>query len=453
MYRTLITLSNTRTMNCGRSLFTVLLCLGVLAGNAQDGAAHKRGKVSFAVNLSDYNFVKFARDSSLNYALHQKTLLGSGRANFGLAVVYWSPIISHVDFSGDLGGTFSNFPAFFVKGDSIGQASFSVYGDGLIHLKAFEHDPLVNPFITAGLGAGYFGKQAVLYAPLGVGLAFHFKQGGSVVLQMQMRKALTQGITNDFIFYSLGFAQAMTGSSHKKQEGRRKTLRIQNPLSATGPGNNEQKRTGAAQGLLREIENGNVISPPGAGTAELEMAIRKSKIAPISKEVTVTPMDDSDGDGIPDPYDKCPGQKGIAKYQGCPFPMLEDAVYTRMTPDSVTYRIYFDFDRSDLYSEAFAVLGQVMEMLRSDTTLTVSIAGYADSKGSIKKNMDVSADRAKVTRDYFLSYSIAPSRIKWAYFGSSNPVDNVVQWKNRRVEITIIKKRNLKESSPWKGIE
>ena len=59
--------------------------------------------------------------------------------------------------------------------------------------------------------------------------------------------------------------------------------------------------------------------------------------------------------------------------------------------------------------------------------------------GTQARNMQVSAERAKVAADYFLSFNVAVSRITTSYYGSSNPIDNVKQWRNRRAEVTIIK--------------
>ena len=123
---------NTIHMNCTRTIVTLFFCLCISVLNAQKEAAQKQGMFSLGISLSDYNFVKRVKDSSLNYAMNQKDLLKSGNTSFGFQVNYWRHLIPHIDISGNLGGDFSNFPAFFVKGDSIGQASFSAHLDGLI---------------------------------------------------------------------------------------------------------------------------------------------------------------------------------------------------------------------------------------------------------------------------------------------------------------------------------
>jgi hypothetical protein len=64
----------------------------------------------------------------------------------------------------------------------------------LLHGKAFKEGCRINPFLTAGVTAGYFERQLVVYAPLGVGLQFHFNSGAYLFVQAQWKMALTNGI-------------------------------------------------------------------------------------------------------------------------------------------------------------------------------------------------------------------------------------------------------------------
>jgi outer membrane protein OmpA-like peptidoglycan-associated protein len=106
----------------------------------------------------------------------------------------------------------------------------------------------------------------------------------------------------------------------------------------------------------------------------------------------------------------------------------------------MTYRIYFDLDRSLLLSDAFKTLQGIVAILKADNSLVVNITGHSDNIGTNAVNMQLSAERANITRDYLLSYNIPADKITTSYYGETMPVDNTQQWRNRRVEITIIKK-------------
>ena len=159
------------------------------------------------------------------------------------------------------------------------------------------------------------------------------------------------------------------------------------------------------------------------------------------KENNGCPVVDTDADGVADTDDKCPEIKGTLENRGCPIAFVDGAELIKTTPDSMTYRIYFDVETTNLSPDAFKVLKSIVEVLKADESLTISISGHADSLGTPKANMQISVERAKIAKDYFISYFIAPGRIKSTAYSSKKPVSNLQPWMNRRVEITIIKKK------------
>ena len=464
----------------------LLLCLSTTFVYGQKKASiesnkseKKQGMLSFSVNYSDYGFVKAVSDSSISYAFNRKGLFKSGNSSFGFGVSYWKGLGSHFDFSGNFAGTFSNFPALYVKGDSIGKASFTPQLDMLLHAKAFKENRVINPFLTAGVGAGYFGKQLVVYAPVGVGLQFHFRSGAYLFLQAQWKMALTDGIKDDFMFYSLGFGQH---KKPKKVEPKAEiptvdTAKIEPKKdTATKPNINTDKDTDG-DGILDMFDlcidvKGTVNGCPdndddgvadkddkcplvkgstrnngcpakdtdGDGVNDDEDNCPDVKGVKDNSGCPAGPAD-SDGDGIMDKDDKCPDAAGTAENNGCPMHILDGGKLLRSSGDSMTYFVRFDFDKANITSEAFAILGQIVKELKADKSLMINIEGHADNFGQEKYNMIISQERATVARDYFMSYGIAKSRIKTASFGSSRPYDLHQDWLNRRVEITIYKSK------------
>ena len=439
----------------------------------------KKGMLSFNINYSDYGFGKAVKDSSISYAFNRKGLFKSGNSSFGFGVSYWKGLGSHVDFSGNFAGTFSNFPASYVKGDSIGKASFTPQLDLLLHAKAFRESRAINPFLTAGIGAGYFGRQLVVYAPLGVGLQFHFNSGAYLFVQAQWKMALTDGIKDDFMFYSLSFGQHKKA---KKVEPKAEipaadtAKNVPKKDTALKPNANTDKDTDG-DGVLDMFDlcpdvKGTLIGCPdtdGDGVADKEdkcpavAGSLKNYGCPAKdtdgdgvnddddncpdvkglKDNSGCPAGptDTDGDGILDKDDKCPDAAGTAANDGCPRQILDGGKLIRSSGDSMTYFIRFDFDKANITSEAFAILSQIVNQLKADKTLLINIEGHADNFGLEKYNLIISQDRANVARDYLQSYGIARNRMKTASYGSSRPYDLYQDWLNRRVEITIYKSK------------
>ena len=117
---------NTNCMHIKFLKIALLLCLSTtLVYGQKKGVKNtdkKPGMLSFNINYSDYGFFKAMNDSSLSYAFSRKGLFKSGNSSFGFGASYWKGLGSHFDFSGNFIGTFSNFPALYVKGDSVGKA-------------------------------------------------------------------------------------------------------------------------------------------------------------------------------------------------------------------------------------------------------------------------------------------------------------------------------------------
>jgi outer membrane protein OmpA-like peptidoglycan-associated protein len=112
-------------------------------------------------------------------------------------------------------------------------------------------------------------------------------------------------------------------------------------------------------------------------------------------------------------------------------------------PDTFTYIIYFDFDKSKLTKESKVILDQVIEKLKSDASYKASFDGHTDLLGGEQYNLKLSASRESTARAYVESSGILRSRLNGMYYGKKKPViitkSKVKGYKNRRVEILIAK--------------
>lgn len=425
-------------------LFSVLLC-------SQTSAQKKSSLLSYNISFSDYNTPKAIRDSTLKDVLKDGDWFRTKKKSFGLTIGWWKSLTEKIDFSANLTGTFSNFPAYFIKGDDIGQASFTPQLDALFHLKAFTADAGINPFLTAGLGAGYFSNQVAAYAPLGAGLQFNFSEGAYLIMQMQWRKRLTQGITQDYLQYNIGFAQT-TG---RKKANSKPAPKISVPADKDGDG----------------VTDANDGCPDVAGTingcpdADKDDVADKNDLCPTEKG-TVKGCPDADADGIADKDDNCKNTAGLARYKGCPIPDSDndgindeedkcpDAAGTALNKgcpdikpqvkekvDFEAQSIQFKFASDELLDVSLKSLYEVASILVENPKLNLSIEAHADNRGLPERNMMWSERRAKAVADYFLNKGIKPERITYKGYGDTQPIaDNKTEAgrsKNRRVEMKL----------------
>ena len=187
--------------------------------------------------------------------------------------------------------------------------------------------------------------------------------------------------------------------------------------------------------------------------------------------VVIDSLGDNDADGIVNKDDKCPGHKGILKYNGCPVPdtdgdglnddedkciavsgpvtnngcPLFKETIKKISIDTTCYLVYFEPAKSILRSEAYSILTKVIQQLKANPKLVVIFKGHTDNAGSQEANNNRSLSRANVCSDYVASFYISRNRLSIMSMGNSEPVadltDPLVQWKNRRVEICVFEKQ------------
>jgi OOP family OmpA-OmpF porin len=148
---------------------------------------------------------------------------------------------------------------------------------------------------------------------------------------------------------------------------------------------------------------------------------------------------DSDGDGVPDSLDKCPGTPAGMKVDasGCPMTVLKTGEV------SWTFNnIYFDFDKATILPASYGILDEITAALVAKPHLTVMVEGHTDSTGPHAYNMGLSDRRAKAVVDYLVGKGIKPARLSSKGYGPDRPIaDNATKLgraKNRRVQFTKI---------------
>jgi outer membrane protein OmpA-like peptidoglycan-associated protein len=102
--------------------------------------------------------------------------------------------------------------------------------------------------------------------------------------------------------------------------------------------------------------------------------------------------------------------------------------------------INFDFDKSNLKSDARPAIDQVIMMLKEKPQLLVTIEGHTDNRGTPSYNQRLSEARAESVKHALIATGIDASRLSTQGLGATQPIaDNTSddgRFKNRRVEIT-----------------
>lgn len=107
------------------------------------------------------------------------------------------------------------------------------------------------------------------------------------------------------------------------------------------------------------------------------------------------------------------------------------------------YKIYFDYDRSELNAEAQSTLKKIAGVLQSNPSYSLDVSGHCDERGTIEYNLALGERRARAAKKFLITLGIAGDRVSTISYGEERPVDpksSESAWaKNRRDEFMLIK--------------
>ena len=158
--------------------------------------------------------------------------------------------------------------------------------------------------------------------------------------------------------------------------------------------------------------------------------------AGVQVDATGCPLD-RDGDGVPDYLDACPDVKGTKENKGCPEVKTEVKELFKKALEGIEFETGSDV----IEKHSFAILKEVVAVMKENTAYKLEMDGYTDNKGKAEANKILSEKRAYAVRKFLIDNGIEESRLKAAGFGGEKPIgDNNTEAgrrKNRRVEFIV----------------
>lgn len=179
------------------------------------------------------------------------------------------------------------------------------------------------------------------------------------------------------------------------------------------------------------------------GRAKPAMAVAPVEPPPVVAVVVEKdePVVDSDGDGVPDHLDACPGTapNTVVDSRGCPETVvISDDLRMEL-------RVFFDYDKSNIKPQYREEVAKVADKMREYPNATAAIEGHAskDSKRSnARYNQRLSEARANAVKSMLSNeFGIAPNRLSAVGYGFDRPIapNDTAEGKamNRRVYAVI----------------
>ena len=384
------------------------------------------GKNDFSNNKTSFGYGLYIKKQFTPYfSLRLDGVRGKLKADnsepFESGLVNSSPVTAfetQLEYSGSLNAVVNMFNIDMFKKENALQLYTSV-GAGLAGYK---------PTITTASGTTEFaGGKTIkeLIIPVGVGAKFKVSDGINIDLGWTINyvdgdnlDGLHRGPANDK--YNYGYAGLEFALGAGKQ------LAFHNPVAATYDEALAAKNT--------------------ANALKSDLDAQKAENAKLRSEMNDL-LKDTDGDGVADKLDKCPGTPAgtVVDGSGCPLvaPKPQVTIVTeedRKVVNEAIKNLEFDLGKATIRSKSYASLNRVAALL-VEKNFSLKLAGHTDNTGSKELNLRLSKERAESVKAYLVSQGANASRIEATGYGMGQPIATnktaAGRQQNRRVEFTL----------------
>lgn len=180
---------------------------------------------------------------------------------------------------------------------------------------------------------------------------------------------------------------------------------------------------------------GQRVGANGCGAADIQVACDRGVPEPKPRVVPAAVSSkarDTDGDGVADKDDECPGTPRGSEVNDDGCVKIEKVVLRGVN---------FATGSAKLLPAAHDTLRSVAAAMKVNKRIEVEVGGHTDSVGDEAKNEKLSERRAKAVKDFLVREGIDEGRLSTKGYGEDNPVDtnDTAQGRanNRRVSFRI----------------
>ena len=104
-------------------------------------------------------------------------------------------------------------------------------------------------------------------------------------------------------------------------------------------------------------------------------------------------------------------------------------------------RVFFGFDKYDVNPISRATLDKQAAWLKANPSVTISIQGHCDERGTRDYNLGLGERRANAAKDHLVALGINPNRLKTISYGKERPVAlgaNEAAWSQNRRAVSVV---------------
>jgi OmpA-OmpF porin, OOP family len=305
--------------------------------------------------------------------------------------------------------------------------NFLGYGiEGIFHI--LPNGPLV-PFVAAGVGGVHYSasydyttedKNNKLAVDYGAGLKYFLTE--NFALRADVRHVIPFDGMHNNLLYTVGFSFAFGGAKKATVTEGRAAPEAAAPVAV-------------------------IIDSDGDGVPD-NLDRCPGTPAGVSVDMDGCPVD-SDQDGVPDYLDDCPKTPAgvTVDKNGCPPPEpvvqevkpQAEAAPEKVEKGRITLNVLFDTNKDTIKKNSLKDVDDLVAVMKKYPDLNVTIEGHTDNVGKAAYNKKLSQRRAEAVKKYMVEKAgINANRLTAKGFGPDQPVASNAtkegRQKNRRVE-------------------
>lgn len=103
-------------------------------------------------------------------------------------------------------------------------------------------------------------------------------------------------------------------------------------------------------------------------------------------------------------------------------PVVEEQPIVRESEAGPLADIFFDFDRSELRSDAREILENNAQWFKANPRARVKIEGHCDERGTTEYNLALGQRRAEAAKRFLIAIGVDASRLSTISYGEERPV-------------------------------
>lgn len=186
-------------------LVITFITFGAFAQTASNKIVSKVGVKGQLIGLH-FDLADFNGPSGIKDPITGKVYPSFSAMDKGVSLSYWRGFCRYADLSVKVNCMMKDYRAQYYNIPP-NNSELGLELEPTLNIRPYGDNAKIAPFLTAGVGGGFYTSHFGAYVPVGLGLQANFNNTTYLFVQSQYKFTLTKKVLGDNLFYSIGFAE------------------------------------------------------------------------------------------------------------------------------------------------------------------------------------------------------------------------------------------------------